>query len=133
MKASLRRAHRQSERDKPLLRPVVQIALDPPALGVGGVHQARPRTPQLFQAQAQLDLQPTLRQSKNSPALRQFSIHTWDDLVEERRAGMRAVIDMLAAGKLKPRIHAVLPLAQAQRAHAMLAGGEVLGKLLLKP
>jgi len=82
---------------------------------------------------AQLDLQPTLRQSKNSPALRQFSIHTWDDLVEERRAGMRAIIDMLAAGKLRPRIHGVLPLTQAQRAHEMLAGGEVLGKLLLRP
>jgi NADPH:quinone reductase len=82
---------------------------------------------------APLDLQETLRQSKNSPALRQFSIHTWDHLVEERRAGMRAVIDMLAAGRLKPRIHGVLPLAQAARAHAMLAGGEVLGKLLLKP
>src|SRR6202030_3828143 len=46
---------------------------------------------------APLDLQTTLRASKNSPALRQFSIHTWDDLVEERRAGMRALIDMLAA------------------------------------
>src|SRR5262249_5203633 len=50
---------------------------------------------------ASLDLQSTLRQSRNSPALRQFSIHTWDDLVEERRAGMRAIIDMMAAGKLK--------------------------------
>jgi NADPH2:quinone reductase len=82
---------------------------------------------------AALDLQPTLRQSKNSPAVRQFTIHTWDDLVEERRAGMRAVVDMLAAGKLKPRIHGVLPLAEAKRAHAMLADGEVLGKLLLRP
>jgi NADPH2:quinone reductase len=80
-----------------------------------------------------LDLQATLRQSKNSPALRQFSIHTWDDLVEQRRAGLRAVIDMLAAGKLRPRIHGVLPLGQAKRAHEMLAGGEVMGKLLLRP
>jgi NADPH2:quinone reductase len=54
---------------------------------------------------AQHDLLPTLRLSKNSPAVRQFTIHTWDDLVEERRAGMRALIDMLAAGKLRPRIH----------------------------
>jgi hypothetical protein len=35
----------------------------------------------------------------NSPAARQFTIHTWDDLVEKRRAGMRTLIDMLAAGK----------------------------------
>src|SRR4029077_19322466 len=82
---------------------------------------------------AQLDLQATLRQNMSSPALRQFSIHTWDDLVEERRAGMRAVIAMLAAGKLHPRIPGVLPLADAKRAHERLAGGEVLGKLLLRP
>ena len=82
---------------------------------------------------APLDLQATFRGSKNSPAIRQFSIHTWDHLVEERRAGMRALIDMLAAGKLHPRIHARLPLADAVRAHEMLEGGEVLGKLLLMP
>ncbi len=82
---------------------------------------------------AQLDLQPTLRLSKNSPAVRQFTIHTWDRLVEERRAGMRAIIDMLAAGKLHPRIHARLPLAEARRAHEMLESGAVLGKLLLHP
>jgi NADPH:quinone reductase len=82
---------------------------------------------------APLDLQTTLRASKNSPAIRQFSIHTWDHLVEERRAGMRALIDMLAAGNLHPRIHARLPLAEAARAHEMLESGVVLGKLLLKP
>jgi NADPH2:quinone reductase len=80
-----------------------------------------------------LDLQTTMRASKNSPAIRQFSIHTWDHLVEERRAGMRALIDMLAAGKLHPRIHAKLPLTESARAHEMLEGGEVLGKLLLVP
>ena len=82
---------------------------------------------------AQLDLVPTLRASQNSPAIRQFSIHTWDHLVAERHAGMRALIDMLAAGKLHPRIHARLPLAQAARAHELLESGAVMGKLLLKP
>jgi NADPH2:quinone reductase len=82
---------------------------------------------------APLDLQTTMRSSKNSPAIRQFSIHTWDHLVEERRTGMRALIDMLAAGKLHPRIYARLPLAEAVRAHEMLESGTVLGKLLLIP
>jgi NADPH:quinone reductase len=82
---------------------------------------------------ASLDLQTTMRASKNSAAIRQFSIHTWDHLVEERHAGMRALIDMLAAGKLHPRIHARLPLADAVRAHEMLESGAVLGKLLLRP
>jgi len=82
---------------------------------------------------AQLDLQHTLRLSKNSPAVRQFTIHTWDNLVEERRAGMAAVIETLVAGKLHPRIYARLPLAEARRAHEMLESGAVLGKLILKP
>jgi NADPH:quinone reductase len=82
---------------------------------------------------AQLDLLPTPRLRKNSPAVRQFTIHTWDHLVAERRAGMRALIDMLAAGKLHPRIHARLPLSEATRAHEMLESGEVVGKLLLLP
>jgi NADPH2:quinone reductase len=34
---------------------------------------------------------------------------------------------------LHPRIHARLPLAEAARAHRMIEGGEVLGKLLLVP
>lgn len=82
---------------------------------------------------ASLDLEQTLRARGNSPAIRHFTIHTWDRLVEERRAGMRAIIEMLAAGKLRPRIHAILPLAQAARAHEMLESGAVLGKLLLRP
>jgi NADPH2:quinone reductase len=46
---------------------------------------------------------------------------------------MRALIDMLAAGKLHPRIHAHLPLSEATRAHEMLESGAVIGKLLLLP
>ena len=82
---------------------------------------------------AQHDLQSTLRLTNNSPGVRQFTIHTWDDLVEERRAGLRALIDRLAAGKLRPRINGHLPLAEAKRAHDMLESGAVLGKLLLQP
>lgn len=82
---------------------------------------------------APLDLLPSPRLRKNSPAVRQFTIHTWDHLVEERRAGMRALIDMLAAGKLHPRIYARLPLSEAVRAHEMLESGAVIGKLVLLP
>jgi hypothetical protein len=41
---------------------------------------------------AQHDLQATLRLTKISPAVKQFTIHTWGDLVEERRACMHALI-----------------------------------------
>lgn len=39
----------------------------------------------------------------------------------------------LTSGELTPVIHAVVPLAQANRAHAMLRSGEVLGKVVLTP
>ncbi len=68
-----------------------------------------------------------------SPAIRTFSIHAWDHMQDERRAGMRALIDMLAKGQLHPRIFARLKLAEAQRAHELLESGVVLGKLLLQP
>lgn len=38
-----------------------------------------------------------------------------------------------AGGRIRPLIHARLPLADAGRAQAMLEAGEVVGKLLLKP
>jgi NADPH2:quinone reductase len=81
----------------------------------------------------QLDPAAVPQWRRNSVAVTQFSIHTWDHLPDERRAGMRALIDMLAAGKLHPRIHARLPLTAAVKAHEMLEGGEVLGKLMLVP
>jgi NADPH:quinone reductase len=68
-----------------------------------------------------------------SPAIRTFSIHAWDHMQDERRAGMRALIDMLAKGQLHPRIFARLKLSEAQRAHELLESGVVLGKLLLQP
>jgi NADPH2:quinone reductase len=68
-----------------------------------------------------------------SPAIRTFSIHAWDHLVEERRAGMRELIALLGDGKLHPHIHARLKLAEAQKAHEMLESGAVMGKLLLQP
>ena len=40
---------------------------------------------------------------------------------------------LVADGRVRPVVHARLPLDQAARAHRMLAGGEVFGKLLLEP
>jgi NADPH:quinone reductase-like Zn-dependent oxidoreductase len=47
----------------------------------------------------------------------------------EFRRVMRLVFD----GRLSPVIHGVLPLEEAQRAHALLEAGEVFGKLVLEP
>jgi NADPH2:quinone reductase len=69
----------------------------------------------------------------SSPALRFFTMHTFDDKPEYRAESMRYLIERLAADDIKPLIHARLPLKDARRAHEMLEAREVIGKVLLKP
>jgi len=45
----------------------------------------------------------------------------------------RNAMKLVFQGKVKPVIHAVLPLAEARRAHEMLEAGEVFGKVVLTP
>jgi len=68
-----------------------------------------------------------------SPAVRFFTIHSFDDRPDIRAAATQALLGWLADGKIRPLIHARLPLAEAWRAHEMLEKGEVIGKILLKP
>ena len=68
-----------------------------------------------------------------SPALRFFTMHTFDDKPEYRALSMRYLIERLAVGDIRPLIHARLPLRDARRAHEMLEAREVIGKVLLKP
>jgi len=68
-----------------------------------------------------------------SPAVRFFTIHSFDDRPDIRASATTALLGWLAEGKIRPLIHARLPLAEAGRAHQMLEAGEVIGKLLLKP
>ena len=56
--ARLGQAQRHGDRDQALLRAVVQVALDAPALGVGGLDDAGARRRQLVEPRAQLGLQP---------------------------------------------------------------------------
>lgn len=61
---------------------------------------------------------------------RQLSIHgTWVGTKREMREVMRYV----EAGRVRPVIHAVLPLAQAAEAHRMLERREQFGKIVLVP
>lgn len=48
-------------------------------------------------------------------------------------AEFRRVMSMVFDGELEPAIHATLPLDEARRAHEMLEGGGVFGKLVLEP
>jgi NADPH:quinone reductase-like Zn-dependent oxidoreductase len=40
---------------------------------------------------------------------------------------------LIEAGKIKPVVDQVFPLAEAQAAHKRMAGGEHIGKILLTP
>jgi NADPH:quinone reductase len=71
--------------------------------------------------------------SKKTPAIRCFNIHTYDNNPQRRRELTREVITLLAAGKIKPRVGARLPLEQAAEAHRLLERGAVLGKIVLHP
>lgn len=71
--------------------------------------------------------------STRSPSLRLFNIHSYDKHPDERRRLTREVIALLAAGKIKPRVGARLPMAQAAQAHRLLEDGAVLGKIVLHP
>src|SRR5581483_5181190 len=69
----------------------------------------------------------------NSGAVRVFTMHTLDDKPLLRAESMNYLIARLAERKIRPLIHARLPLSQARRAHEMLEAREVIGKILLKP
>jgi NADPH2:quinone reductase len=71
--------------------------------------------------------------STKTPALRCFNIHTYDNNPQRRRELTREVIALLAAGRIKPRVGARLPMAQAAEAHRLLESGAVLGKIVLHP
>lgn len=68
-----------------------------------------------------------------SPALRVFSMHTFDGDPGPRQRATAELVRMLRDGVIRPVIHARVPLAEAARAHTLLETGKVMGKLLLKP
>jgi NADPH2:quinone reductase len=69
----------------------------------------------------------------NSTAVRMFTMHTLDDKPWLRAESMNYLIARLAEGKIRPLVHARLPLKDARRAHEMLETRQAIGKVLLKP
>jgi NADPH2:quinone reductase len=70
---------------------------------------------------------------ERSPAVRCFTMHTYDHMQEPRRQALEDAAGLLASGKVKPAIAARVPLADAARAHALMEGREATGKIVLKP
>ena len=68
-----------------------------------------------------------------SPAVRCFTMHTYDHMPERRREAMAAVIDLYGRGAFRPAIGATFRLAEAARAHDLIESRQAMGKLMLKP
>ncbi|WP_256977127.1 NAD(P)H-quinone oxidoreductase [Bordetella genomosp. 10] len=71
---------------------------------------------------------------------KQLSLHssTMRPQTDAEKARMAAaiarhVLPLVADGRIRPRVRETLPLAQAARAHRLLEGGEVFGKIVLLP
>ena len=68
-----------------------------------------------------------------SPSVRVFSLHSFDEQPGITGIVSKTLMEMIAAGRIKPHIHARLPLAEASTAHAWLEDGSVMGKVVLQP
>ena len=69
----------------------------------------------------------TAQRCGSSPCTRSTTSRT------SRAQSMNDLIAKLAAGAIRPLIHARLPLKDARRAHEMIEARQVIGKILLKP
>jgi NADPH:quinone reductase-like Zn-dependent oxidoreductase len=63
---------------------------------------------------------------------RRRGIRTSSPLVEPDRLALTAIVDLVTAGRLRPEIAAVLPLAHARRAHELGETGHTRGKIVLQ-
>jgi NADPH2:quinone reductase len=68
-----------------------------------------------------------------SPAVRFFTMHSFDERADIRKQTMQTLLNYFAEGKLDPVVYERLPLAEASRAHDLLESGKVIGKLVMKP
>ena len=69
---------------------------------------------------------------ESSPAVRCFTMHTYDHMPGPRSEAMQAAIDLLAGG-VRPAIAAQFALADATRAHELVESRRAMGKIVLKP
>ena len=68
-----------------------------------------------------------------SPAVRCFTMHSFDALPEWRERCTEKVLRLFAEGKIAPTLGPILPLSEAAKAHKLLEQRGVVGKILLKP
>ncbi|MFM8766534.1 MAG: zinc-binding dehydrogenase, partial [Rubrivivax sp.] len=74
-----------------------------------------------------------VRRFGSSPALRLFSMHTWDSMPALRREISQAVMTLLAERRIDPPIFARLSLERAREAHEIFEAHTHRGKIILEP
>ena len=107
----LQQPQRHRDRDQPLLGAVVQVALDPAALGVGGVDQPRARRLELDQPGPQLGLQALVLQRQARRGAHRA--HELGVVLEHRIVHQRG--DRLAVAFDERRAAAAVVLGQPDR------------------
>ena len=70
---------------------------------------------------------------EKSPAVRCFTMHTYDHMEEPRREAMARAVELLGGGTVRPAIAARFPLARARDAHALIESRSAAGKIVLMP
>ena len=69
---------------------------------------------------------------ETSPAVRCFTMHTYDHMPGPRREAMQSAIDLVAGGTARPAIAERFALADAARAHELVESRRAMGKVVLK-
>ena len=76
-------------------------------------------------------LETIISQSCHATAVRSFSFHVYDDK-PERLAHIRKIcMERILEGKLVPHIFADMPLSDARKAHELMDGLKIMGKIIL--
>src|SRR5260221_5529393 len=70
---------------------------------------------------------------EKSPAVRCFTMHTYDHIEEPRREAMARAVELIGSGQVRPAIAARFPLSEASRAHELIEQRSAMGKIVLKP
>ena len=89
-------AERHRDRDEPLLRAVVQVALDPPPLRLGRLDEARARSLQLGEPRAQLRLQARVlerQRGRGADRLHELLVLAQRGIMDQRRDRLALALD----------------------------------------
>ena len=73
------------------------------------------------------------RHQTRNPGFRLFTMHAFDGDSEVRRAALRHLLALLAAGRISPSIMARFPLENAAEAHALMESRTLVGNIVLTP